>query len=96
MADKSKKNLPSTSRSTKTNLPALVEQILPRTFTSQNFSGKHKAQLPNASIVYGVGAGVFFVISIASLFRGAWFTSLLVFCISACFAGFAAYFIKKS
>lgn len=51
-------------------------------------------KLPNASVVYGVGASILFVLALAILFNGLWLTALLVMLPAACFLGFAIHFIK--
>lgn len=51
-------------------------------------------RLPNASVVYGVGASVLFVLAFAILFNGLWLTSLLVMLPALCFLGFAVHYIR--
>ncbi len=50
--------------------------------------------LPRASLVYGIGAAIFLVFSLFSLFSGAWVTALLLLLPSGCFMGFALYFLR--
>lgn len=51
-------------------------------------------RLPNASIIYGVGASVLFVLALGMLFNGLWLTALLVVLAAASFLGFAIHYIR--
>ncbi len=56
--------------------------------------GKAGGQIPNASLIYGVGAAVLFAFSLYSLFTGAWFTALLLLVLAGALFGFALYFMR--
>jgi hypothetical protein len=51
-------------------------------------------KLPNASVIYGVAASALLVIALYFLFKGVWFTGVLVLLPAACFLGFALQFLK--
>lgn len=51
-------------------------------------------RLPNASIIYGVGASILFVLALGLLFNGLWLTSLVVILAAGCFLGFAVHYIR--
>lgn len=50
--------------------------------------------LPNASIVYAVGAGLLFAVSLYSLFTGAWFTAFILLIPAGALVGFALHFLS--
>lgn len=50
--------------------------------------------LPNATVIYGLGSSLFFIAAFSLLSRRLWFASFLVLLIGACLAGFAHYFLK--
>ena len=50
--------------------------------------------LPNATIIYGIGASLLFVASVSLLFSGRWFLSLIVFAVGGCLMGFALHLFK--
>ncbi len=50
--------------------------------------------VPNATVIYGLGASLFFIASFSLLSRRLWFSSFLVLLIGGCLAGFAHYFLK--
>lgn len=51
-------------------------------------------RLPNASIIYGIGASVLFVLALGLLFNGLWLTALIVMLAAASFLGFAVHYIR--
>jgi hypothetical protein len=70
------------------------KQNLPTLSTPQPPKGAPK-KLPNASIIYGLAAGLFGAGSIYFLFTGAWFTGFMVLFLAACFLGYAVHFLKN-
>jgi len=60
--------------------------------------GKHEPvlpqSLPNATIIYGVGAALMFVASFFLLLSWRWFPALIVFALGACLTGFALHLMK--
>ncbi len=50
--------------------------------------------LPNATIIYGIGASLLFVSSLFLLLAGRWFPALVVFALGACLMGFAIHLLK--
>lgn len=78
----------------KINLPSLdVRGQIPAVF-----SGAEKKTLlegiPNASLIYGVGASFLFVSSLYSLFTGSWFTAFLLLFPAGALFGYAVLFIR--
>jgi len=53
-----------------------------------------KGELPNASIVYGIGSGLLFLDSFFLLVENRWFVGLVVFFLGGCLAAFAFHFLK--
>lgn len=51
-------------------------------------------RLPNASIVYGIGASILFVLALGLLFSGVWLSFVLVLLPAACLLGFAIHYIR--
>ncbi len=68
----------------KSNLPATDARFQPQRTT-----------LPNASIVYGIGASLLFVAAFFFLISGRWFVGLGVLALGACLTGFAIYLMKN-
>lgn len=62
----------------------------------QRFVNKVRSRnLPNATIVYGVGASVLLVVGVYTVFVLAnWFTGLLVFILGCALVGYALYFLR--
>ena len=50
--------------------------------------------LPNATIIYGIGASLLFVAAISLLMAGRWFPAIIVFALGACLTGFALHLMK--
>ena len=65
------------------NLPAL--ELKPQE--------KHQA-LPNATVIYGIGASLLFVASFFLMRTGRWFAALAVFALGICLVGFALHLLK--
>ena len=57
---------------------------------------QQKAQqgLPNATVVYGIGASLLFGASFFMLRAGLWFVALVVFALGGCLVGFALHLLK--
>jgi hypothetical protein len=81
-----------TDTAKKQNLPA----ILRAGAVSTARKAEAVKKLPNASIIYGIAAGVLGVVGIYFLFTGRWFTGCMVLFLAACFLGFALHFIKHA
>ncbi|MFA5040573.1 MAG: hypothetical protein WC464_02945 [Bdellovibrionales bacterium] len=50
--------------------------------------------LPNATVIYGIGASLLFVASFSLAMEGKWIPSLLVFFLGICLIGFALHLFK--
>ena len=50
--------------------------------------------LPNATIIYGIGAALLFVASFFRLIGGRWFPAFVVFALGCCLTGFALHLLK--
>ncbi|MDR3450767.1 MAG: hypothetical protein P4M15_13660 [Alphaproteobacteria bacterium] len=50
--------------------------------------------LPNATIIYGIGASLLFVASLFLLLQGRWFTGFLTILVGGCLVGYALHFLK--
>ena len=50
-------------------------------------------RLPNASIIYSIGAGLLVAMALYSLFTGAWFTALILLIPAGALVGFAVYYL---
>jgi fatty acid desaturase len=66
------------------NLPSNLLKGMPRS----------PEQLPNATVIYGIGASFLFVASLFLLIGGRWFPALIVFAIGLCLVGFALHLLK--
>lgn len=79
------------------NLPSLdVRDIkLPAVFSGGQ-DGKYPqgGDLPNASLIYGIGAAVLFTASLYFLFTGGWLTAFLLLFPAGALLGFALYYLK--
>jgi hypothetical protein len=51
-------------------------------------------KLPNATVIYGIGASLMFVASFSLLLAGRWFSGIMVFFLGGCFTGFALHLLK--
>jgi len=67
---------------------ALPAQQVRRTQPAPN------ASLPNATVIYGIGASFMFVAAVSLLLAGRWFPALGVFALGACLLGFALHLLK--
>ena len=50
--------------------------------------------LPNATIIYGIGASLFFIVALSSLLSGKVFTGSMLLLIGGCLMGFALHLLK--
>jgi hypothetical protein len=50
--------------------------------------------LPNATVIYGIGASLLFVATFFLLVAGRWFPAFVVFSLGACLVGFALHLLK--
>jgi hypothetical protein len=50
--------------------------------------------LPNATIVYGIGASLLFAASVVLVLAGKWIAAVEVFAIAVCLTGFALHLLK--
>jgi protein-S-isoprenylcysteine O-methyltransferase Ste14 len=50
--------------------------------------------LPNATVIYGIGASLLFVAAFFLLLAGRWFPALAVFALGCCLTGFALHLLK--
>lgn len=55
---------------------------------------KQKGDLPNASLIYGIGAAGLCAFALYSLFTGAWFTAVLLLLPAAALFGFALHYLR--
>jgi len=76
------------------NLPSLdVRDVrLPANFLGG--SVPDGGEIPNASLVYGIGAAILAAFSLYSLFTGAWFTALLLLLPAGALFGFALHYLR--
>jgi len=77
-----KRSVPAPTR--QGNLPA--QGLRPSPATPQS--------LPNATVIYGIGASLLFVASFFLLLAGRWFSSFAVFVLGVCLTGFALHLLK--
>jgi hypothetical protein len=63
---------------------------LPARMQAQGPAGK----LPNASVIYGIGASVLFVLAVFFLFKGILLTGALLIILAGCLAGYALHFLR--
>jgi hypothetical protein len=52
------------------------------------------APLPNATVIYGIGASLLFVAAFFLIVAGRWFPALVVFALGVCLTGFALHLLK--
>lgn len=82
------------SRPSSTSVPvvkpndSLPAQPLARKTTPQ------PTDLPNATVIYGIGASFLFVAAFFTLVNGRWFTALGIFALGMCLVGFALHLLK--
>jgi hypothetical protein len=76
------RHLPATQR--QGNLPA--QPLPPRPVAP--------ATLPNATIIYGIGAAILFVASFFLLIHAHWLPAFMVFVLGMCLVGFALHLLK--
>ncbi|MCL2468734.1 MAG: hypothetical protein FWF24_00660 [Alphaproteobacteria bacterium] len=53
-----------------------------------------KEKIPNASLIYGVGAAILFALSLYHFLMGGWAVGLLVFLIASALLGFSFYYMR--
>jgi hypothetical protein len=58
--------------------------------------GKPGAVLPNATVIYGIGASLLFVVAASLAHAGRWFAGALVFALGCCLTGFALQLMKPN
>ncbi len=75
---------PAVSRKS-SNLPALEVSAQ---------QSKAQQGLPNATVIYGIGASLLFGTSFLMLRSGLWFVALVVLALGCCLVGFAIYLLK--
>ncbi len=77
------------------NLPSLdVRDLkLPAVFGAGGGGGS--GEIPNAALVYGVGAAILFTFALYSLFTGAWLTAFLLLFPAGALLGFALHYIRN-
>lgn len=87
---------PQTSKGRKLNLPSVdVRDIkLPASWTDFSPKDGPGQDLPNASVIYGVGAMGIFVYALYSFFTGSWLTALFLLCPAAALFGFALHYLR--
>lgn len=52
------------------------------------------SRIPNASLIYGIGATIMMVMSLFFLLQGQWFTALVILFPAICLFGYAMYFVR--
>jgi hypothetical protein len=56
--------------------------------------GTRPQTLPNATVIYGIGASLMFVAAFFLVLAARWFPALVVFALGACLLGFALHLLK--
>jgi len=70
---------------------------LPTAFVSSRPSSFGSgAKIPNASLIYGIGAGMMLACALYSLFTGAWVTSILLLLPAGALLGMALMYLRYS
>ncbi len=90
---------PPSGRGRKVNLPSLdVRDIkLPAIFSGESGSKYPQGgDLPNATLIYGVGSAVLFTAALYFLFTGGWLTFFLLLFPAGALLGFALYYLRHS
>ena len=76
----------------------LTPPAVQKTGTALTRQSKQAAQppqsLPNATIIYGIGASLLFVASFFLLLGGRWVAAAAVFAMGGCLTGFALHLLK--
>jgi hypothetical protein len=74
------------------SLPAARKSSLP---AQPLTAGLQKPKsLPNATVIYGIGASLLFAAAFLMILQGRWFTGLLVFILGCGLTGFALHLLK--
>ena len=76
----------------KSAVPAVQKKSLPTKASSA--PAQAPKTLPNATIVYGIGASLLFALSYSMMVGHFWLPGLTVFALGICFAGFALHLLK--
>lgn len=76
------------------NLPSLDLRGARSLFDLNGRRSSQDEELPNASIIYGMGAGGLIACALYSFVMGSWFTGLFLLVPAAALIGFALHFIK--
>lgn len=75
--------------------PKLTNQLTkPQQKRNAPIQGKKAANLPPATIIYGIGAGLLFVHSLSLMARGIWFSGIVVLLLGGVLTGFALHHLK--
>lgn len=85
---------PLSSPTRRTNLPSLDVRSTQLPAHLRAHGGQGGDQLPNASLIYGIGAGMLCAFALYFLFTGAWLTSLLILVPAGALFGFALHYLK--
>lgn len=87
---------PRASKGRRANLPSLDLRgvRLPAVWASFSAQPKGKQELPNASLIYGIGASGLFVYALYSFFTGSWLTAVLLLFPAGALFGFALHFLR--
>ena len=76
------------------NLPAVSASQLPA--GAKRRRGRPGAEpLPNASLIYGLASSIMLVFGVYFIFRGLWFTGLLICLLAGCFLGLALHYMRR-
>ncbi|NBX74633.1 MAG: hypothetical protein EBQ89_10110 [Alphaproteobacteria bacterium] len=79
-------NIPLPAGLKKTALPALLSEFQRR---------QKNGTLPRATWVYASASAAFFVLALASVIRGAWFSGFLIFVIAVTLLAFGLFYLKN-
>lgn len=87
------------SMPSKNKLPALIDsEKIDRMTAFLNplipSAGQMPAELPNATIIYAVGAAALFTVALFHLFSGDWIIGLLLFLPAGVLLGFALHYLR--
>ncbi len=95
MGELQKKKAPALK--SKTKLPSLILKDAGFSSVLLGFQGGAAGkEIPNASIIYSIGAGCLFAFFLYFLFTGAWFTALLLLFPAFVLSGFALYYLRHA
>jgi hypothetical protein len=81
--------------------PEKTEHLLAQTSRKENLPAQPlkpgtplPPSLPNATIIYGIGASLLFVASFSLIVAGKWFSGFLVFFLGGCLVALALHLFK--